>query len=120
MLFRLRADAEVAAHPRRSEVLRRLRHPQGVDGAVALHVPHVPVGRVHSELSRRSGHHQPLQAAAGAEDEETRGAGDADVHHVDTDRRESVVIVFQDVGRVISSRKLACCRNRKFFTFGEE
>lgn len=35
------------------------------DCIVALHVPYVPVGRIHTVVSCRSGHHQPLQAAAG-------------------------------------------------------
>lgn len=92
MLFRLRADASPAAHQGGRQVLRRLRHPEGVDGAVALHVSHVPAGRVHPELSGGSGYHQPLQAAAGVEDEEARGTGNAHVHDVHSNRRERVVI----------------------------
>lgn len=32
---------------------------------VALHVPHVSVGRIHTELPCRPGHHQPLQTPTG-------------------------------------------------------
>lgn len=93
VLLRLRTDAQAAAHSRSGEVLRRLRHTQGADGPLAVHVPHVPAGRVHAELSRRPGHHQPLQTAAGAEDEKARGTGNADVHDFDTYRRERVVMI---------------------------
>lgn len=93
MLLRLRTDAEITTHSRRGQIFRGFRHPQGVDGPLALHVPHVSVGRVHAELSSRSGYHQPLQTTAGPEDEEARRAGDADFHHFDTHRCQSVVIV---------------------------
>lgn len=49
-----------------------------------IQVRDVSAGRVHAELPRRPGHNQPLQAAAGIENEEARGAGDAHVHHVHT------------------------------------
>ena len=88
VLLRLRAHAQAPAHPRSREVLRRFRHPQGLHGPVALHVPHVPTGCVHPELPGRPGHHQPLQASAGHEDEEARGAGDAHVHNVHPHRHE--------------------------------
>lgn len=92
MLLRLRADAAPPAHQGRREIFRRFRHTEGADGALALHVPHVPAGRVHSELPGRSGHHQPLQAAAGVENEETRRAGNAHIHDVHSNRRERFVI----------------------------
>lgn len=77
VLLRLRADAEAAAHPRGGRLLRGLPHPGRA--ACALEVPgrDVQPGRVHPELPRRPGHHQPLQAAARHQDDQEGGAGAA-------------------------------------------
>lgn len=38
------------------------------DGPLAVYVPHVSTGCLHAVVSRRSGHHQPLQTTAGESD----------------------------------------------------
>lgn len=89
VLFRLRTNATPPAHKSGGQVLRRLRHTDGINTLMALHVPHVPAGRVHTKLPRRPGHNQPLQTSTDVENEKTRRIRNADVHDLDPDRRRA-------------------------------
>lgn len=51
---------------------------------MALHVPHVQPRRLQAVLSSWSGYYQSLQAATAYQDEQTRGAGDAHVHDLNS------------------------------------
>ena len=80
MLFRLRADAEAAAHQSCGEKLRRFRNSLTPEGSVAVHGPDVQPRRFHGLLSCRPGHLVPLQDATGDQDVQERGARDSDLH----------------------------------------
>ena len=80
VLLRLRVDAEIAAHSRGRILLRRLPHSGRVARLVEVLRRDVQLGRLHTELSGRPGHHQPLQTATGHQDDQKGGVGGALVH----------------------------------------
>lgn len=54
--------------------------------SVAIHVPYVSIGCLHSIVSGRSGYHQSLQIATNVENEEARRVGDTHLHHIHSNR----------------------------------
>lgn len=54
--------------------------------SVAIHVPYVSIGCLHSIVSGRSGYHQSLQIATNVENEEARRVGNTHLHHIHSNR----------------------------------